>query len=395
MTDTRPPFRRLRHLLTPWALALLMSCGGGVETGGTGASTTYSSGSISGFGSIIVNGVDYDDSSATVLADDGSALDTNALKLGMSVEIDSGTIDRSTSTAVAHTVQLRPDLMGPVSANDSSAGTLTVLGQTVQISSSTVFDDSLSGGQSAVAVGSLVQVHATQDPVSQVYIANRVEPVASASLYKIKGLAQALDTTARSFRIGNASFTYTTQPADLAEGSVVKVHVQPTPDTLGRWVVTELSRGVRRPDNGIEIEVEGVISTFGSPAGFMVGGLVVDASQATLEPSGSTLAAGLRVEVEGTVNAGVVIASRVELKSKNGGGSGEEPREFEIKGKIETVDSELKTLHIRGTTIWWGGSVRYKKGSAADLLVGRKVEIKGVMAPGGNRIEAREIEFDD
>ncbi|RPH67003.1 MAG: hypothetical protein EHM83_02620, partial [Burkholderiales bacterium] len=66
------------------------SCGGGdlagVGSGGTGnrlASVSY--GSIAGFGSIIVNGVRYDDRAATVSSDDGTT--RGALGLGMVVEV--------------------------------------------------------------------------------------------------------------------------------------------------------------------------------------------------------------------------------------------------------------------------------------------------------------------
>ena len=50
-------------------------------------------------------------------------------------------------------------VLGVVSAVDAAAGTLTVLGQVVDVSCSTVFDDALAAGLSAVAVGAVVEVH--------------------------------------------------------------------------------------------------------------------------------------------------------------------------------------------------------------------------------------------
>ena len=55
-----------RPLATVLAIPLLMAgCGGGVGTGGTG---TYAAGPITGFGSVIVNDIRFDDGAA--MADD-------------------------------------------------------------------------------------------------------------------------------------------------------------------------------------------------------------------------------------------------------------------------------------------------------------------------------------
>ena len=70
---------------------LLAACGGGgggdiagVGTGGTGTiSSTVSVGPISGFGSIIVAGVRFDDTTATVTDEDGTVRSRDDLKLGM------------------------------------------------------------------------------------------------------------------------------------------------------------------------------------------------------------------------------------------------------------------------------------------------------------------------
>ena len=52
-------------------LALLLSgCGGGVGTNGTGAAPqSAGTGTVTGFGSVIIDGVAYDDSQAQVISD--------------------------------------------------------------------------------------------------------------------------------------------------------------------------------------------------------------------------------------------------------------------------------------------------------------------------------------
>ncbi len=68
LMHTRPLFARARALAS-WLLVgvLAAGCGGGVDSGGTGVQpTSFASGPITGFGSVIVNTVHYDDGNATV-----------------------------------------------------------------------------------------------------------------------------------------------------------------------------------------------------------------------------------------------------------------------------------------------------------------------------------------
>jgi len=146
---TLPPaegFRRRELVLA--ALALLGGCGG-VDSGGTGtgmAPPTLAYGPITGFGSIIVVGVRYDESNADIEADDGTMLARSALRLGMQAEVMASQIVSSATSApsaVASSVRLRSEIVGPVEAIDTAAGELTVLGQRVAVVASTAFDDTL------------------------------------------------------------------------------------------------------------------------------------------------------------------------------------------------------------------------------------------------------------
>ena len=153
----RPISNRRAVLLAGLGLvATLAACGGGGggadDSGHTGASPfSYTAGAISGFGSIIVNGVRFDDSAATVVDDQGHAVGHDALQLGSQVEIEGGRIDRATGRATAMTIRVGSELLGSVSAVDAAAGTLVLLGQTIEVGASTAFDDSLPGGLAAVA----------------------------------------------------------------------------------------------------------------------------------------------------------------------------------------------------------------------------------------------------
>ncbi|MDH3862870.1 MAG: DUF5666 domain-containing protein, partial [Gammaproteobacteria bacterium] len=92
-------------------------------------------GPVTGFGSIIVNGVEYNTDSATFIDDDNEVTNTPAddfFKVGETV-IVKGTIEDDNSNAVAETVELDEIVEGPVSSVNAD-GSLTVLGQTVTTS---------------------------------------------------------------------------------------------------------------------------------------------------------------------------------------------------------------------------------------------------------------------
>lgn len=388
-------------LLASLALALLACGGGGVEGQGTGSTPGFSQGAISGFGSVIVNGVRFDDTNATVKDDDGQALSRDLLKLGMVVSIDSGPIDQASLTAVARAITVGSELLGPVTANDVAGGRLVVLGQTVVVTATTVFDERLAGGQAGIALGSAVEVYALLDPVSGQYVARRIEPESSPGRYKIRGVVSANNVAARTFRIGTETFTYAAgaAPANLADGALLKVQVATSRNGSGQWVVSSFSSGATPlPPNGAEVEIESVISRFVSLADFTVAGIPVNASAARLEPTGAVLVAGSRVELEGVMQAGVLVASKVELKDESdddGGDDGGTGTEFEIQGRITAINSSLKTFVVRGVTISYAGSVVYEGGAEADLAVDEKVEVKGVLSADGTVVVAEEIKFDD
>lgn len=383
-----------------WLAALVLAltlgaCGGGVEGQGTG-SFGYSQGPITGFGSIVVNGVHYDDSAASIQSDDGVTLSRDDLKLGMTVEVSSGAIDQTAGTAVASAVSVRSELLGPITASDATAGTLTVLGQTVRISASTVFDARISGRQAGLSVGQLVEVYAIADPVSGVYAARRIEPVSSASTYKIRGTVSNL--AAASFKIGAATFAYS-GGLSLSNGQQVRLKLAKALDGQGRYVVASSSDDTPRVDDGTEVEIEGSIASYASASRFVVAGLTVDASSATLKPSTATLAAGVRVEVEGVMSGGVLVARKVEVKTgdddSGSGSGGDDAVEFEFEGRITALDASARTFVIRGETVSYAGSVRYEGGTEGDLAVGVVIEVKGTLASDGVTFEATRIQFDD
>jgi Domain of unknown function (DUF5666) len=397
--DSSKTFSTSRRLLLQGSLgavsmAVLAACGGGGDDAGApgfGTAGTYSAGAITGFGSVFVGGVRYDDSGASCSDEDGNRISRDALKLGMMVEIDAGTI--SANSALALRIRVGAEVKGPVGAVDTTASTVQVLGQTVLVTSSTVFDITLSGGLSALNPGRVVEVYGILDPANSRIVATRIEAEDGATEYRLRGRIANVDTTAKTFTINGQVINYASLPAaqvppGLANGQLVRVRLQTT-QVGGQWVATALRGGVRLPDGVSSARVEGIVTAFASTSSFSVNGLPVDATNASFPDGTAGIVLGARVEVYGTVTNGVLVASKVEIEERRFPG----PREWELRGEIGNLNTTDKTFALRGVTVWYGGAVEYRDGTEASLANGARVEVKGTLSTDRVRLEARRIEF--
>ncbi len=386
------------------ALLLVTACGGGGDAStasDTTPSTTtpstttaaFTQGTITGFGSVIVNGVRFDDSASTVTDDSGTVRTVSALRLGMRVEIDSSAIDSASATARAHAVRFGGEVTGPVEAVDAAAGTLTVLGQGVDVTGTTVFDDSLAGGLAAVVSGAVVEVHGLLDSATGRIVATRIEREDSPTSYKLRGTVSALDSTARTFRIGGASISYaavTTVPATLADGVSLRVTLATTA-VAGVWQAQSLGAKVRSTTTAAQAHVRGAITAFTSATAFSIDGIPVDASAASFPDGSAGLALGVQVEVQGTLTNGTLVASKVALESRH---RGDDDRQFRLHGSITSVDATARTFVLRGITVSFGDGVTFSNGTAAGLVVGARVEVRGTVGSSRTTLAAVRIKFE-
>ena len=389
-----------RHLLVSalCAAALMAGCGGGsdgVGTGGTGNTDSFSSGRIAGFGSVIVNGVRFDDGAAHVSDDDDVSHDRGDLKLGMTVDLSAGAISTDAasgaSSAVARSIQFHSEIKGPVDAVDAAAGTLQVLGQTVTVDDATVFDG-IAGGLAGVAPGGLVEVYALFDATNRLFKATRIEAKATLAEFRLRGVVAGLDPTARTFTLGGATISYAglavaTLPA-LTNGALVKVKLQSL-QQAGVWIATQLKTGARAVPDAARSEVEGIVTDLASLSSFRVDGVLVNAGGASFEDGNAAiLANGARVEVHGAVVNGVLVATRVEFKRPDG-----DDLEIELHGAIDSADAAAKTFVLRGQTVRYDDATRIDDGSAASLVAGAQVEVRGSLAAGGAQVVASRIKL--
>ena len=384
----------------------LAGCGGGgggiasVSSGGTGS---FSSGPITGFGSIIVGGIRFDDSTARTILDvddDNKDLRGN-LKLGMMVKVKGKPINAL--RAEADTIEVRSELLGPIDSipnPQTTPPTLVVLGQTVQITATTIFEEGLTG-LAALAVGNIVEVHGFVDPLTNRLTATRVERklLINAKAFKLQGTLSALDTAAKTFKIGTLTISFASPidlPASLvlANGLLVRVRLATTPATGTRQAIK-----IRAVEAEIEVEdrneakIEGTITAFTSTSKFSVNGQPVDASTAVFSNGTTGIVLGARVEVEGSLVKGVLVAKKVELKDEK---NENDPLKFELHGTISGLNTTAKTFVLRGITVNYSATsdIRPAGKTVADLVNGVSVEVKGVASTDGTKVNATRISFE-
>jgi hypothetical protein len=378
------------------AAAALVSCGGGggdspaTTVTPTSAPSVYAAGPITGFGSVIINGVRFDDSTASISDDDGRTMPEAEVHLGMQAEVN-GLRGADDTHGVAHEIHIHSALIGPVSAVDSAAGTLTVLGQTVTVNAQTAFDTALASGLASVATGAVVQVHGQFDAASTRYVATRVELDAGATHYKIRGTITALDATAKTLSIGATAVDFSTTigvPTDLAVGNLVAIRLATTP-VSGVWTAMAVVDGQRLVHDHDEAHLRGVISAFTSATQFSVDGNPVDASGAAFPNGQAGVVLGATVEVEGPLVNGIVVATVVHLENEHE----HDGSRVELHGTISALDTTAQTFVVRGVTVSYAAPVDFHSGSATGLANGLFVEVRGGFSADGTVVDATRIDL--
>lgn len=298
------------------ALALLLqACAGGGETGtgltpGSGGKDV-SVGTITAFGSVWVNGVEFA-TDATQVSLEGASSSTGALKLGMVVTVK-GKINANHVSGTADRILVEEVIKGQVAAKGASS--LSVLGQEVLVNETTLFEDGLT--LASLAVGNYVEVSGIVKSAG-VITATRVERKTSLSSYKLKGVVS--NTTANTFTIGALTVNYasvTEFPSGVpADGMLVKVKGLLAGSVL---VATHLEAETLDVEDADQFEIEGYaqsMSISGGVASFTVNHVNVQTSISTEFSAGqfADLVDGVFVEVEGALQAGIVSASEVKFR---------------------------------------------------------------------------------
>ena len=394
--------------LKPWLCAVvvplvLAACGGGGNYAaggivGTASVPIVAVGAISGFGApdtVTLAAKQFSLSGATVTVNDQAA-SAAALKVGMVVTVQADVL--ADGTSAAHTVSYRADVRGVVDGVDTTAGTFTLLGQRIPVNKLTVFD----GGTFGTLVSQYVEVSGYRTSPGEL-VATRVEIkpsfVAGVTPLDVIGTVVSLDTTSRTFHLGTQVIDYSQLtaaqvPVGLANGATFEA--KGTSFTAaGALIANSLEMIAATPPapSNATVEIEGYVSEFASIASFKVNGQLVNATGALADGGPLDMIANdVKVDVEGHLVNGVLVASKVEF---------EDVPSIVLDGFVEAIDTSAAKLTVAGQTVSVQPSTQFEDLSAAALrnfalasiAVGDRVTVRAVHS--GNGLVAQRIERRD
>ena len=332
-------------LMLSLTLAACGGSGGSADTTPVSPSATAKSvvGQITGFGSIYVNGVEYDTDGASYDVDDNSASDDSALAVGMVVKVQ-GSVNADGRKGSASSISYDDEVEGLVEdlatdADDPSIKTFSVMNTVVRVDqNSTNFDgeDDAAFSFDTIMNGDNVEVSGEYD--GDILVASYVEKQDAADDdFEAKGTVTEYDDADNFVLV-------------LKNGSTLNV---------------TLAAGARIPSVGIAneqyVEVEGTIP---DPVGF---------------PDS-------------------LLATKVELEDDDHFGDDDDD-DVEVKGMLN-YDADTEAWSVRDVMIAFSDSTEYKPESLMDSIAdgsaaGLTVEVEGFYIDGVLQVEEIELEEDE
>ena len=395
--------------LTP----LITSCGGGggSASGGVGGSgvRAVSVGQIQDFGSIFVNGIEFETDSAEIEIENEASSNESDLRLGMVVRVD-GTVNGDGLTGTATKVSFEDNLEGPITSVVTSPSgilkTVVVMGQTVEVVDGvTQFDNNdptfdTFSDLDAADVGIVVEVSGfTSNGVLQAtFIQKKANDLATFLLtneLEVKGTVMNLNAGLSQFTINALTVNYAgvavirnlqNAPGGVFDNGLL-VEVKGNAFNANTLTATDVEVKVAGlgVDDIAEAEIEGDVTDLGATT-FKINGQLVDFSGAVFENGLETeLAEGVRVEVEGPIVAGTLIADEVEFEGS-----------VRFEANADTVTATTLTLDgLPGITIFVDDDITEFDGigGLGDVASGNNLKIRAYRkTPASNDLVALRLE---
>lgn len=382
-------FKRILAALAASAAVLLAACGGGGSSdggiGGTGGGgggggiggTGVAYGTITGFGSVWVNGVRYESSTTVFKRDDDNASQSD-LRVGMVARVE-GSATTATTITVDSALKGRVELV--------SGDRYTVMGQTVQTDAQTAFEN----GVRPVA-GDYIEVHGlpVQAGVMAATYIERKSTLATPP-YVVTGFVAAQDTAASTLTVGALTVQYAgAERGDMPAGSWVGqlVEIKGTAcagsPVCGTLTASKVEPSGPRFASTARAEIEGYVSSL-TPDGFVLGGQRVVVTPGTVFEDGlaADLIVGAKIEVEGSITDGVLTAGKIEFRDS-----------VRIEADVlAVIGDRVSFVGLAGVEAQVTSLTELKElASLANLLPGQHVRLRGRVA-NGNLVIASELEL--
>jgi hypothetical protein len=366
------------------AALTLAACGGGGSSGGIGGTgggsggiggTGVAYGTITDFGSVWVNGVEYNSGNATIRIDDTVHPESD-LRRGMVVRVDG-----SVSGATASTITVDDAVKGLVE-QVIDANRMVVMGQTVQIDNLTRFDNNVVPVQ-----GDRVEVHgliAGDGLIAAGYIEKKA--TAPTPPFAVKGVVKNHDSTAQTFQVGALTVQYngTTVVSDMPGGpwNGLQVDVKGTAcsgtaPVCGTLTASKVEPAGASVSSASQAEIEGIVVAV-TVNGFTIGNQTVVTTASTRYEGGvaGDIAAGTKLEAEGSISGGVLTATKVSFRDA-----------IRLEGDIATVNAgtgNLTLTGLPGVTVNVMSITELKNVASVNALaVGNHLRIRGKLGLNG------------
>ncbi len=380
-------------LVAAATLAVLVACGGG-STGSmpqAGMQSVVTSGTITAFGSVFVNGVRYDVSAASLKKND-----TTVAQAGLAVgevALVRGREDAEAGQGEADSVDVEDRVVGPIATIDLTTNQLTVLGQTISVTASTSFGPGITPADlTGLKSGDSIEVSGLPGSGGLI-MATRLGRAEGNEPLQVMGSVGTVDTAAHTLMINALTVDFSAATlagfasGHPASGDLVIARGTVFDATAVKLTATTLRMAETDRDDQAEggrVEEEGLITRFASATDFDVAGAMVTTTASTVFKNGTAadLALNVRVEVRGTLDANkVLVADVVEI---------ERVAVIALQGTVSAVTTN--TLTVLGVTITVDTNTRLEDDSSAqvqmfsltDVKVGDTVLVRGYENPAGS-----------
>ena len=393
--------KKLKRFITILCSILLtVSCnssgggGGKVAGGGIGGSGVISSGRITAFGSVEVNGTNFDTSNAEIIINGveigvGDDFVPDNLELGMVVTVE-GRIEDD-ERFVADRVIYNANVIGPVediSDIDATTKEIVVLGQTVIVNVVTLFEGT---DFNAIAEDDVVAVSGYFDDtgIIRATFLEKTGDITSVLEFEVTGFVEDLDPDLETFMINDLIIDYSLISDELTDGIPADDQfVEVQGELVAGEIIAETIELADELDgeDGDEVEIMGFVTKVISENDiikFKIGNqeVHVDSDPETViyvDGAPSDITPGQLLSAEGSLEDGILVAVEIEFW---------EPDQTEVEGIVDQVvfidiDGELFpefTLEGReDQVVQTNADTEFEDIDKEEIEAGINIEVKGV-----------------
>ena len=376
-------------VLILYCLLLAACSGGGGSTfagGGIDGTGIMSAGVVSAFGSIVVNGTEFDTRNATIIINgeevgmgDDAVLEN--LDIGMVVTVE-GRISKDGTRVTADRVVYNDNVTGPVesvSAINPNEKEFMVLGQIVVVNYITKFKPDTFGFDS-IAANDVVEVSGYLDDTGAIR-ATFIKKLGDASTildYEVTGFVENLDANLKTFMVNGLGVNYSLISNNLPPGMPADdlfVEVGGRLSAGGELLAEKIELGDELVgEDGGQFEIMGYVTEIISDTDFIqfkVGSQVVQIDPEIVlfvDGAAGDIVPGVKLEAEGSLEGGILYADEIEFWK---------PDQIEVEGLVTNIVSATE-FYIGIQKVQTNPDTVFEGGNRNELKLGVRLEVKGV-----------------